>query len=126
MRLARMIGLWLVTLLLAALSILVGTIKFTQAASWDRAFVAWGHPSWLRPVVGVAEIGSGALVLVPPLAVYGAATMGIVMMGALATHIVHGEFNRVPPPLLLLTFSTIVFFARRPRWMHARPRVVAT
>jgi uncharacterized membrane protein YphA (DoxX/SURF4 family) len=115
---ARVVGTWLVTLLLAGMSILVGSLKFTQAASWDRAFAHWGYPTWFRPVVGVAEVASGVLVLAPPVAAIGAATMAVVMTGAMGTHLVHGETNRVPPPLVLLILSLIIVWLRRSSWRH--------
>jgi putative oxidoreductase len=117
-KLARTIGVWLVTLWLASLCLIVGTIKFTQADNWDRSFNRWGYPTWFRPVVGVAEVAAGVLVLAPPVAAYGALTMGVLMVGALGTHIVHGELNRIPPPLLLLVLSSIVLYVRRPWWLQ--------
>ena len=53
--LARTTGVWLVTLWLAAMCLIVGTIKFTQAATWDRSFNHWGYATWFRPVVGGAR-----------------------------------------------------------------------
>jgi len=117
-KLARSIGVWLVTLWLAAMCLTVGTIKFTQAASWDRAFTHWGYATWFRPVVGAAEVAAGVLILAPPVAAYGALTMGVMMMGALGTHLAHGEFNRIPAPLVLLVSSSIVLLARRPQWLR--------
>jgi hypothetical protein len=46
--------------------------------------------------------------------------MGVTMAGALGTHIVHGEHNRIPPPLLLLALSAVVFYVRRPDWLARR------
>jgi len=117
-RIARVVGIWLVTVCLAGISLLVGTIKFTQSESWDRRLAQWGYAPWVRPMVGVAEIASGVLILVPPVAAYGAATLGIVMAGALATHVVHGETNRAPLPLILLALSLSVLLVRRPTWLR--------
>jgi uncharacterized membrane protein YphA (DoxX/SURF4 family) len=121
-KLARTIGVWLVTLWLASMCLIVGTIKFTQADNWDRSFNRWGYATWFRPIVGVAELAAGVLVLAPPVAAYGALTMGVVMVGALGTHIVHGELNRIVPPLLPLMLSAIVFYVRRPRWVQRSVR----
>jgi hypothetical protein len=121
-KLARTIGVWLVTLWLASLCLIVGTIKFTQADNWDRSFNRWGYATWFRPIVGVAELAAGVLVLAPPVAAYGALTMGVVMVGALGTHIVHGELNRIVPPLLPLVLSAIVLYVRRPWWLQRSVR----
>jgi putative oxidoreductase len=117
---ARIAGVWIVTLAVAGLSILVGSIKFTQARGWDRAFAHWGYAPWARPVVGVAEIAAGVLMLAPPAAAYGATLMAVVMTGAIGTHVVHHEYGRLVPPLILLTLSAIVLLIRRPPWLRVR------
>jgi putative oxidoreductase len=119
-KIARLAGIWLVTLLLALVSVRVGIFKFAQAATWDRMLARWGYPTWVRPIIGGVEVVSGLLVLAPPLAAFGAIGMGAMMVGAIGTHVVHGELDRVAPPLVLLTLSAIVFAARRPVWLRRR------
>jgi hypothetical protein len=118
-RIGRIAGIWSVTLIVATLSILVGSIKFTEARGWDRAFAHWGYPTWARPTIGVAEVAAGVLMLAPPTAAYGGALMASVMIGAIGTHVVHHEFERVVPPAVLCTLSCIVLFVRRHRAIHA-------
>jgi hypothetical protein len=43
--------------------------------------------------------------LVPPLRPSAAITLMVVMAGALLTHLLHGEFVRILPPLILGGFS---------------------
>ena len=119
-KIARIAGVWLVTILLAGMSLMAGSFKFTQSATWDRMFTRWGYATWFRPIVGVTEVAAGLLVLAPPVAAYGAMTMGVTMVGAVATHVVHGEMQRVPSPLILLVLSLIVLAARRPAWLRRR------
>ena len=121
-RIARVLGIWAVTLLLALISVLAGSVKFSQAAAWDRMFARWGYPGWFRPIVGAAEVVSGVLVLAPPIAAYGAATMAITMTGAVVTHLVHGEMQRLPSPSIPLALSLIVFAVRRPAWLRRQGR----
>jgi putative oxidoreductase len=118
-RIGRIAGIWTVTLIAAALSILVGVIKFSSARGWDRAFAHWGYPTWARPAVGAAEITAGVLMLAPPTAAYGGALMASVMFGAIGTHVVHHEWERVVPPTVLCTLSCIVLSIRRHRAIHA-------
>jgi putative oxidoreductase len=111
-RLAGTIGLWALQVLLGALFVLLGTGKFGDP-TWQRNFERWGYPDGFYMVVGVLEALGGLLLLVPRLASYSAAMVSIIMIGASLTHLVHGEFRRVAPPLIYLALLAIVGVARR-------------
>ena len=114
-RIAKEVLLWIVVLLLALVSLRSGWLKVTGNASWVRDFHRWNHPDWFRMLVGVAELISGALLLIPRLAGYGASVFVVIMIGAIYTHMTHNELSRVPFNLLLLAFSLIIVFGRLPR-----------
>jgi len=116
---ARSIGVWAVSVLLGLFCVFVGVMKFGDARTWDRAFAHWGYPLWFRPVVGLAEVAAGLLIFVPRVAAHGALLMAVVMVGALGTHIVHGETKRLLAPLVFLGLSAVVFMARRQRSARA-------
>ena len=116
-RIAKEIVLWLIALLLALVCLRSGLMKITNIAGakfWIRDFQRWGYPGWFRLVVGVAELISFALLLVPRVAGYGAAIFAVVMLGAIFTHATHHESSRLPFNFLLLTLSLIIVFARQP------------
>jgi uncharacterized membrane protein YphA (DoxX/SURF4 family) len=52
---------------------------------WTPAFERWGYPVWLRWLVGGIEVAGGLLLLVPWVASYAAAALGVVMVGAWVT-----------------------------------------
>ena len=112
LRLAGTIGLWALQVLLGALFVLVGTLKFGDP-TWPRNFARWGYPDGFYMVVGVLEALGGLLLFVPRLASYAAAMLGIIMIGASLTHFVHGEMRRVAPPLIYLALLAIVGASRR-------------
>lgn len=112
LRLAGTIGLWALQVLLGALFVLVGTLKFGDP-TWPRNFARWGYPDGFYMVVGVLEALGGLLLFVPRLASYAAAMLGIIMIGASLTHFVHGEMHRVAPPLIYLALLAIVGVSRR-------------
>lgn len=84
---------------------------------WMRDFQRWGYPGWFRFAVGVAELVSFALLLVPRLAGYGASVFAVVMLGAILTHATHNESRRLPFNFLLLALSLIIVFARQPQFL---------
>lgn len=80
--------LWLVTLFLVTVFVNAGWPKFSAESGWGRAFAHWGFPNWFRVLVGVIEVAGGLLLLVPRTAVYAAAALAVIMLGAMGTHII--------------------------------------
>lgn len=99
--------LWILQVLLAALFVLAGTIKFVDPM-WPRNFARWGYPDGFYLVIGVLEAIGGLSLLVPRVASYGAAMLGVIMIAASLTHAIHGESGRVAPPLLYLALLAVV------------------
>ncbi len=116
-RIAKEVVLWTLTLLLALVCLRSGVMKMPGVPGeqfWVRDFARWGYPGWFKIVVGIAELSSFALLLVPRLASYGAAAFAVVMLGAIFTHATHNESVRLPFNFFLLTLSLVILFARRP------------
>ena len=111
-RIAKEIVLWILTGLLVLICIRSGLLKLTGNIFWVRDFRRWGYPDWFRIAVGVTEVASAALLLIPRVAVYGAALFAVVMLGAIYTHATHNESVRLPFNLFLLVLSLVVVVAR--------------
>jgi len=114
MRIAKEIMLWILTLMLVLVCFRSGLLKLTGNVFWVRDFHRWNYPDWFRIVVGLAEVASGALLLIPRLAVYGAGIFAVVMVGAIYTHATHNESSRLPFNLFLLALSLVIMVIRQP------------
>src|SRR5882762_8556891 len=104
----------MITLFLALICLRSGWLKVTGNIFWVRDFHRWGYPDRFRIAVGIAELTSMALLLVPRFASYGASLFAAVMLGAMFTHYTHHEISRLPFNLLLLTLSLVIVSVRRP------------
>ena len=111
-RIAKEIVLWILTLMLALVCIRSGLLKLTGNVFWVRDFHRWGYPDWFRIVVGLAEVASAALLLIPRLAVCGASVFAVVMLGAIYTHATHHESVRLPFNVFLLVLSVVIAVGR--------------
>ena len=116
-RIVREMVLWIVALFLALVCLRSGWLKVTGNIFWVRDFHRWGYPDWFRIVVGIAELISMVLLLVPRFASYGASLFVVVMLGAIYTHATHNESSRLPFNLFLLALSLIIAFTRRPNFL---------
>ena len=125
-QIAKAIVLWIVAVFLALVCLRSGLMKMPGMSGevfWIRDFQRWGYPDWLRVGVGVAELISAALLLIPRLAGYGAIIFGIVMLGAIFTHATHNESSRLPFNLLLLGLCLIIIYARRPGFLKSARKI---
>ena len=77
-------------------------------------FRAWGYPDGFYLVIGAVEVVAGIGLLIPRVASYCAMVLAIVMVGASATHVVHGDRNGVGE----LVFAALLALIAVIRWRH--------
>lgn len=99
----RLVAVWTFVVLLGLFFMLVGYSKLAgpSGAAWADRLSHWGYPAASRYAIGGIEIFAGVGLLVAPLKRRAAVMLMGVMAGALLTHLVHGEFLRIIPPLIL-------------------------
>jgi putative oxidoreductase len=107
---------WTCAILLAVAFVLVGVSKLqgTSGIRWSERFTGWGYPAGSSAVVGVLEILGGLGVLVPRSRRPAAMLLAALMLGALGTHLLHAEFPRVIPPLVLGGLALLVSLVSAP------------
>jgi putative oxidoreductase len=98
----RTAAIWTIAVVMGLLFVLVGLSKLTGSPgiAWAVRLSNWGYPAGSRYAIGGIEILAGLGLLVPSFRRAAAVTLMAVMMGALLTHLIHGEFVRLLPPLI--------------------------
>ena len=114
-------GTWILTLLLAVLMAGPGSQKFT-GPTWERMFRTWGYPDGFYLVIGAVEVIGGIALLIPRLASYSAIVLAIVMLGASATQVLHGDRNGVGEIVFALLLCAIAAIRWRDRLRINRPQ----
>lgn len=104
-------GKWLLQVLLAIVMVGPGSQKFT-GPTWERMFRTWGYPDGFYLVIGAVEVVAGIGLLIPRVASASAITLAIVMAGAAATHIIHGDRNGVGE----IVFMSLLLVVAALRW----------
>lgn len=92
---------------------ITGGAKVAGAPVTVAAFQIISVGQWFRVVTGLLELAGAALLLIPALAGLGASLLGVVMVGAVATHLLVLHTSPLPPALLLAGLVTVVLARRR-------------
>ena len=71
-------------------------------------YLKWGYPPWFHFVTGSLELTTAVLLAQPGARSLGATLGCAVMLGALATVTLHGEYGRAVPPLVVATLTIVV------------------
>jgi uncharacterized membrane protein len=81
--------------------VLVGLSKLAgpSATDWALRLSRWDYPPASKYVTGGIEILAGLGLFVPFVRRFAAVALIVVIVGAFVTHLVHGEFDRLLPPL---------------------------
>jgi len=111
------VAVWAVAILLAVAFVASGISKIegASAARWSERFRHWGYPANAQYIVGMFEILGGLGVLIPRWRRAASMTLGVVMIGALGTHLVNAEFPRVISPLVLGGLACLMYLSHRRR-----------
>jgi putative oxidoreductase len=113
--LVRTILVWTATVLLAALFALAGSMKFVSEKAATQ-FAEFGYAYWFCILIGVIEVAGALALLVPRTSFYGAVALGVVMVGAVLTLLLHGPAAQAIFPLVFLALLAALAYARRPRF----------
>ena len=109
------IAIWAPSVLLGLLFIMQGVMKLSGMPAWIDRFRGYGYPDNFVFVVGAAELLGGVILLVPRVARFGGALLGVVMLGAAATHAAQGEISNAIFTFILAVVLGLIARARTPK-----------
>lgn len=105
---------WIVTLLAATIYLAASIPKLGGFGFFDTSFEAWGYPHWLELSVGVVEASAAIFLIIPATALYSAVILGVVMLGAIFTHLVFGSVAVAIVPAIMLGVLFYIGWTNRP------------
>ena len=81
-------------------------------------YLRWGYPHWFHFVTGSLELTTAVLLAQARTRLWGSAIGCTVMLAALATVTLHGEYGHAVAPLIVATLSIVVGWIA---WREQRP-----
>ena len=116
---------WVPALFLVMVFGIQGWAKFDDTSGWARAFNHWGYPEWFRWLIGVLEVGAAVCLLWGRTAIFGAASIIVVMVGALATKVIQDGGRHMQSEVLPIVLSSLILWLRRDQAFKVIGRRVA-
>lgn len=95
-------------LALAAFFVVGSLTNIIAPGSIYEEYLKWGYPRWFHFVTGTLELTAAILLFRTPSRLLGSALGCAVMLAALSTVIIHGEYGHAVPPLVVATLSLVV------------------
>jgi DoxX-like family len=106
-------------LVLAAFFVLGSLSNIFAAGSIYEEYLRWGYPRWFHFVTGSLELATAVLLARAKTRLWGASLGCIVMLAALATVTLHGEYGHGLAPLVIALLSVwIGWIAWRERFFR--------
>lgn len=103
-------------LVLAAFFVLGSLSNIVAPRSIFEEYLKWGYPQWFHSVTGSLELMTAVLLARARTRLWGSALGCTVMLAALATVTVHGEYGHGVAPLVVAILSIVVgWITRRKR-----------
>lgn len=114
-RRARRTGYWTSAIILAFVYMLTGVPKVTGLHEVMHRFSAWGYSEDFMLFIGASEFIAGIFLLLPGASKYAAAYLGVIMSGAIYTHLAFDTAIWAMLPLFCLSFLFYIGYEDRVR-----------
>ena len=95
-------------LALAAFFVVGSLSNIFAPRSIYEEYLTWGYPPWFHFLTGSLELTAAILLARTSTRLLGSALGCAVMLGALATVTLHGEYGHALPPLVVATLTIVV------------------
>jgi putative oxidoreductase len=99
------VSVWVLVVILALAFAGAGMAKLLSAPMMVAEFALFGYPQWFLYVVGSLEVLSAIFFLLPRLRAVATAVVVCIMVGAIFSHVTHGQFGMAIGPLVLLVLA---------------------
>lgn len=105
---SRTVGYWASTVSLAIVYIIVGTPKISGLSNVLHRFEEWGYSEEFMLFIGASEFIAGIFLLIPRTSFFAATYLGIIMSGAVYTHLAFDTAYWALLPAFCLSFLVYI------------------
>jgi putative oxidoreductase len=113
----KTIAVWVLSVLCALMFLAIGGMSLVNYnGQATEGFAHFGYPDWFRVLIAVLYLAGGLLLLLPRFAWMGSATLAVIMIGAVVSHLKEKEYFPEPlPGAVLFVILALITYVRWPR-----------
>jgi len=111
---------WGLSIVLSMMYIIAGIPKLGGFEQMVNAWDQYGYSTTMRQLVGGVEFLGGVLLLIPRAAFWAATALGLIMVGSMLTHVMHGEYSQTIIPMGFFAALTVIAAGRSSEWFGSR------
>ncbi|PYY29337.1 DoxX family protein [Paenibacillus illinoisensis] len=103
----RVIG-YIFLVVLAGVFVMTGLNEVMGAEMMVQTFESFSYPKWTMYLLGAVELLSAVGLLIPRTRMVAAGVLTFILIGALGSHLIYGQYGAVALPAILLVANIVV------------------
>ncbi|MCM3173911.1 MULTISPECIES: DoxX family protein [Paenibacillus] len=103
----RILG-YILLVVLAGVFVMTGYNKVVGADMMVQTFDSFSYPKWTMYLIGGVELLSAVGLLIPRTRVLAAGLLTFILIGAVGSHLIYGQYGAIPFPAVLLVANIVV------------------
>ena len=104
---------WVLTVLAALVYLAAGYAKVSGQEMMVQGFASYGLPDWFRVAIGGLEIVGAIMLLIPAFTGMASFGLSLIMIGALACHVMFPPLGAAIGPFILFCILTYIWLTRK-------------
>lgn len=103
----KMLG-YIALVILAGVFVMTGFNKVSGSEMMVQTFEGFSYPAWTMYLIGAVELLSAVGLLIPRTRMVAAGLLTFILIGAVGTHLIYGQYPALGFPAILLVANIIV------------------
>lgn len=103
----RILG-YIALVVLAGVFVMAGFNKVSGAEMMVQTFEGFSYPTWTMYLIGAVELLSAVGLLIPRTRILASGVLTFILIGAVGSHLIYGQYTAVPFPAVLLVANIVV------------------
>ncbi|MEC0125743.1 DoxX family protein [Paenibacillus pabuli] len=99
---------YIALIVLAGVFVMSGLNKVSGSEMMIQTFKGFSYPTWTMYLIGAVELLSAAGLLIPRTRILASGVLTFIMIGAVGSHLIYGQYAAIPFPGVLLVANIVV------------------
>lgn len=99
---------YIALVVLAGVFVMTGYNKVSGAELMIQTFESFSYPTWTMYLLGAVELLSAVGLLIPLTRTLASGVLTFILIGALGSHLIYGQYSAIPFPAVLLVANLII------------------